>query len=99
MSRKADAWSSPEAVNRKLAAWWKQLRPERRTKALAEVHQTLPDWLAQDLIRAGLPLDINPGIADPSLAGRFLTPPLVEAFLTQKRTLPPRRWWQFWKRR
>ena len=86
-------------MNRKLAAWWKKLRPDRRSRALAEVHQTLPDWLAQDLIRAGLPLDINPGITDRSLSGQFVTPPLVGEFLAQKRIVaPPRRWWRFWRR-
>jgi hypothetical protein len=99
VSGSADAWSSPDAVNQRLAAWWDALLPDRRTKALAEVERTLPDWLAQDLIRAGLPLEVNPGITDRSLSGQFVTPPLVGEFLAQKRVVAaPRRTWRCWRR-
>ena len=88
-----DAWSSEETVRRRLGAWWKNLRPDLRRRALAEADRTLPEWLAHDLVRAGLPLDNNnPGLAHPSVAGQFQAPPGLTEFLNAKRAHPARKW-------
>jgi len=93
-----DGWSDPAAVRRKLDLWWKRCKRDRRRAVLDHAGSTLPEWLAQDLIRAGLPFQVNPGITDKSLLGQFVTPPLVVSFLDEKRVQPTRRWWQFWRK-
>jgi hypothetical protein len=71
--------------------------PARRQILAADTASTLPDWLAQSLIRAGLPLQVNPGFTDPTLVGQFVTPPIVKAFFEEKRIAPLKKWWQFWR--
>ena len=90
-SSRVDGWSDPVAVRRKLETWWKSSRRDVRRRALAEADVTLTDWLAQMLIRAGLPLEVNPGIGDRSLIGQFVTPDPVLEFFSEKRVQPARR--------
>jgi hypothetical protein len=86
------------SVETRLHLGWSKLPAAQRTAVLEELGRNMPEWMAESLLRAGVPLGINPGLAVGSTLGEFLVPPECRAFVERKRlaavALPPKRFWQ-----
>lgn len=87
------AWVKTDPLAPHLELWWSKLLPAQQAAALADPFTTLPEWVAQSLLRAGVPLSIDPGFNSGATAGNFSIPPEFHQFMAQKRAAPRRRWW------
>ena len=95
---KYEIWVKGDSLEPRLDLWWSKLLPPQRREVLEEFAGTLPEWMSQSLLRAGVPLNINPGLAAGSTAGEFLAPKECLDFVERKRVeaATPRK--RFWKR-
>jgi len=64
-----ELWVKGDSLEPRLDLWWSKLLPPQRREALERFDSHLPEWMSQSLLRAGVPLDINPGLTPGSTAG------------------------------
>jgi hypothetical protein len=96
--RKSESWLKEASIDARLDVWWSKLLPAQRTTVIRDFDGHLPEWMSQSLLRWGVPLSINPGLAEGSTAGHFVVPPECVAFIERKRRQPDKRR-RFWRRR
>jgi hypothetical protein len=84
--------ASPTAVlspmQRQLRWWWDRLHPQVRDGVLVatlDPADPLPEWIAQNLLRAGIPLTLRAGFDSDAPTGIWKVPPEVREFLATKR--------------
>lgn len=95
---KSEGWVKSGPLAPHIELWWSKLLPPQRKEVLEEFDGHLADWMAQGLLRAGVPLSIDPGLAPGSTAGSFLVPRELIDFVDAKRRQPERKK-RFWSRR